>query len=560
MAYDAGKAFARIEDELIRSMMRNLGRHLKEESEEGFDWSQWQVEQLKYLEEYKRRNQKRFGPEFKKINERMKLAVQEQAEKGQKDEELRILRALANNKKLQRKYKNKAISIEAQGDAFFRVNDYKLNALLDATENDMTRAEYAVLRRTNDQYRKIIFDAQVYANTGAATPEKAVDMATKDFLARGIDSIQYKNGSRHTISDYADMYIRTAERRAYHMGEGKKRQEWGEQLVIVNKRSDLPCPHCIPWIGKILIDDVYSGGKPDGKHKLLSEAMADGFLHPRCKDGFTTYFPGVTTVPDPATKEEIKAAVEKEKAESKENTIERNIESNERLAKMQFDSDNQRMYASRANGWKKANVRFKTGNLTAEEYEKQKRLESALAKRAEDFKGLSETEARKALLTEAENWDTLLSAREKRSLTKYSFNMGDSKGNEFFRRLNSALASGKKLSKSLETHSNNISSALKKFSLKENIVCYRGVDFNPVAEKNIGDTYFPGHFLSSSVTRKGAFDKKWILEIHARPGASGGFIENYSPYGKKQSEFLFDKDCVYRILRISGNKIVLEVV
>lgn len=32
----------------------------------------------------------------------------------------------------------------------------------------------------NDKYRKAIFNAQVYVNSGAATYEKAVDMATKD--------------------------------------------------------------------------------------------------------------------------------------------------------------------------------------------------------------------------------------------------------------------------------------------------------------------------------------------------------------------------------------------
>ena len=359
--YDVRLAFARIEDELIDSMMRNLGRHLQEEKDEGFDWSQWQVEQLKYLEEYRRRNKKKFGPQFADINQRMQEAVQETAEQGQKDEELNILQSLAGNKKIQRRYANQhKASIEAQGDAFFRVNDKKLDALLTATQNDMERAEHAVLRRANDQYRKIIFDAQVYANTGAGTIEKAVDMATKDFLSKGIDCIEYKNGARHTISDYADMYIRTAERRAYLMGEGNKRKEWGMSLVLVNKRGSMrdgdygtACPQCIPWLGKVLIDDVYSDGKPDGKHKLLSEAMAAGFLHPRCKDGFTTYFPGISSTPDPdATKKELKAAVESEKEENRENYVERQAEKYERLAEYSLDPDNKRMYAARAEGWK----------------------------------------------------------------------------------------------------------------------------------------------------------------------------------------------------------------
>lgn len=38
---------------------------------------------------------------------------------------------------------------------------------------------------SNDKYRKAIFNAQVYANTGAGTYEKAVDMACKDMLNAG---------------------------------------------------------------------------------------------------------------------------------------------------------------------------------------------------------------------------------------------------------------------------------------------------------------------------------------------------------------------------------------
>ena len=80
-----------------------------------------------------------------------------------------------------------------------------------------------MLRMANDQYRKIIFNAQVYANTGAGTYEKAVDMATKDMLSSGLNCVEYKNGMRHTLADYVEMAIRTASKRAYLQGEGEKR-------------------------------------------------------------------------------------------------------------------------------------------------------------------------------------------------------------------------------------------------------------------------------------------------------------------------------------------------
>lgn len=94
----------------------------------------------------------------------------------------------------------------------------------------MEKAETAVLRMAEDQYRKTIFNTQAYANTGAGTYEKAVDMASGYFLTAGLNCIQYANGARHTLSDYADMAIRTASKRTYLQEEGKKRQEWESAL------------------------------------------------------------------------------------------------------------------------------------------------------------------------------------------------------------------------------------------------------------------------------------------------------------------------------------------
>lgn len=99
-------------------------------------------------------------------------------------------------------------------------------------------------------------------------------------MAAGIQCIQYKNGSMHRIEEYAGMAIRTASKRAYLTGEGEKRKEWGCHLVIMNKRGN-PCPKCLPFVGKILIDDVWSGGSSkDGSYPLMSSAMAAGLYHP----------------------------------------------------------------------------------------------------------------------------------------------------------------------------------------------------------------------------------------------------------------------------------------
>ena len=59
--YDLTAAFQKIEDELIASMIRNMDRHRAEETKEGYNWSMWQTEQLKALEKYKVRNQKKYS-------------------------------------------------------------------------------------------------------------------------------------------------------------------------------------------------------------------------------------------------------------------------------------------------------------------------------------------------------------------------------------------------------------------------------------------------------------------------------------------------------------------
>lgn len=266
-------------------------RHKAEEDEKGIQWEMWQADQLDALDKYKRKNKKRFTKQFSYINKQMKELIRAANADGQLDQEADILNAIKNGcKGIKRNFNT--MSAE-----FFKLNDRKLEALINATMNDMAKAETAILRMANDQYRKVIFNAQVYANTGAGTYEKAVDMAAKDMLTSGLNCVEYANGARHTLKDYADMAIRTSSKRAYLQGEGAKRQEWGISTVIMNKRGN-PCPKCLPFCGKVLIDDVWSGGRSDGidpetgkKYPTMSYAISQGLYHPRCKDSHTTYFP-----------------------------------------------------------------------------------------------------------------------------------------------------------------------------------------------------------------------------------------------------------------------------
>lgn len=342
--YDIGEAFKAIEDELMASMIRNFERHKAEEVKEGYRWSAWQVEQLKELERYRAMNKKRFSGKFKEINSGIEDMIKMAKADGEMKQEAAILSAIKRGFKARKAPKGATAE-------FFRVNERKLNALIEATTNDMEKAETAILRMANDRYRKIIFNAQVYANTGAGTYEKAVDMATKDFVNAGYNCIEYANGARHTLSDYADMAIRTASKRAYLQGEGQMRQKWGISTVIMNKRGN-PCPKCLPFVGKVLIDDVWSGGKQsDGPYMLMSTAIEKGLYHPRCKDSHTTYFPGISSKGAAYTDKEKEQVRKDYEAEQKKSFGQRQAERFGRLARYSLDADNKRKYEVRKEQW-----------------------------------------------------------------------------------------------------------------------------------------------------------------------------------------------------------------
>jgi len=343
--YNIREAFEKIEDELISSMIRNFKNHRVEEDKNNFCWTQWQAEQLKSLEEYRKHNAKKFGKRFKTINSKVEEMIRTAKADGNASQEAEILEAVKDGFKAPKKPSEHSTA------EFFKVNDRKLDALIKSTTDDLKRAETAVLRMSNDKYRKAIFNAQVAMNTGAVTYEKAVDIACKDMLNAGLNCVEYKNGARHTLSDYADMAVKTANKRAYLRGEGEKRAEWGVSLVVVNSRQG-GCPDCAKYIGKVFIDDVYSNGKKsDGNYPLLSTAIKNGLFHPRCKDSTSTYYPELDDLDAPLSEDEIKELDRQRGIEEKQQYAQRQAERFDRRAEYSLDEDNKRIAQTRADEW-----------------------------------------------------------------------------------------------------------------------------------------------------------------------------------------------------------------
>lgn len=365
--YDIRKIYEQMELDLIASMKRNLSRHEKEQEKMRFKFEQWQSAKLRNMEKYKKENKQIVSVYQSKINNSIVLELINTYKKAQnavnrfikKLKSKYISGVLAElpgdlkpiikptapggeqlSKTLEKVLENARIWQEAPtpiDDTFFRANDNKFNALLETVDNDFRNANAAVLRRMDDIYRQTLFKTQVYYNQGTVGLDKAVDMATNDFLNKGIDAITYKDGKRVNIASYAEMALRTANHRAYLMGEGRKRQKIGLSLVVVSAHAT-SCKLCVPWQGKILIDDVYSGGKKeDGPYPLLSEAMRKNFLHPNCRHNLSTYFPGVTSLP---TITDTKQVLRNYEREQKQRTLERQIRAQKRIVAGTIDKEN----------------------------------------------------------------------------------------------------------------------------------------------------------------------------------------------------------------------------
>ena len=350
MAYDITGAFEEIEMALITSMRNNMRRHINEEFEEGMNWSQWQAEVLSGLSQYRAENQEVLQGYMGRINQAIDSAIREAYATGESEQEIEILKAI------KRGYQppKEGDKTDLQG-RFFRINENKLNALVNATVNDMERAETSMFRMIDDIYRQIPFKAQMFYNTGAGSLWQCVDMATRDFLSSGINCVQYRNGARVNIASYVEMALRTANKRANLMGQAQAREKWGIHTVKVNARG-IACPMCLQWLDKVYIDNVYGGGTAKESettgYPLLSVAVEGGLYHPNCKDSCSTYYEGINREPREITDTEKDEILRRYNLEQKQRYYERNYRRNMRLGNGCIWQENANIYFGRAREYK----------------------------------------------------------------------------------------------------------------------------------------------------------------------------------------------------------------
>lgn len=177
-----------------------------------------------------------------------------------------------------------------------------------------------------------------------------------------------------------------------------------------------------------------------------------------------------------------------------------------------------------------------------------------------NFNPLPESKVVAVLRKEAQPWIDSLSDAERIAFEKYTFNPGDKKPNRFYERLNRMLRGDAEEDSVLRGYAEKISGALKRSTLKHDVICYRTVTENPFPHNVAGDIVEPEQFFSTSVVKAGALKKgNYNIIIYAKAGTFAGYVEGLSEF-KKQRELLLDKDSLYRVLSTKGNQILLEVI
>ena len=336
---DIAKIFEEIELRLIASLKRNLSRHKAEEEKEGFEWSAWQAEKLNNIDNFRKENAQIADEYVDVIDDETRQLMTDQFHEGEHTAEQSVIDVSESGVNVP-----DVPDVPAQpqppeaptaipDDHFFGVNKPKMDKLMEDVTTLEKTALTAAVRNMDDVYRTTLNKVQLMMGTGSITLNEAIDLATRDFLDKGINCIVYADGRRVNIADYVRMALHTTSTRATLQGAAKRFAELGYDTVLISQYGGCS-KTCEPWQGKVYIDDVFTvwNGERSGDFgksnycdkwfMLLSVAIRGGLFHPNCRHTMGQYIEGLTKIPQPIPAEKIR---EQRALEEKQRAMERKI-------------------------------------------------------------------------------------------------------------------------------------------------------------------------------------------------------------------------------------------
>ena len=333
---DIARIFEEIELRLIASLKRNLSRHKAEEEKEGFEWAAWQAEKLNNIDNFRKENAQIADEYVDVIDDETRQLMTDQFHEGEHTAEQSVIdvsESGVNVPDVPAQPQPPEAPTAIPDDHFFGVNKPKMDKLMEDVTTLEKTALTAAVRNMDDVYRTTLNKVQLMMGTGSMTLNEAIDLATRDFLDKGINCIVYADGRRVNIADYVRMALRTTSTRATLQGAAKRFGELGYDTVLISQYGG--CSEtCEPYQGKVYIDDVFTiwNGERSGDFgksnycdkwfMLLSVAIRGGLFHPNCRHTMGQYIEGLTKIPQPIPAEKIR---EQRELEEKQRVMERKI-------------------------------------------------------------------------------------------------------------------------------------------------------------------------------------------------------------------------------------------
>lgn len=165
-------------------------------------------------------------------------------------------------------------------------------------------AATAILRGTDDLYRRVVAEGTAAILTGRDRRRDVVGRILGELVASGVNAIQTANG-RWSLDTYLAMAVRTSTARAAIAGHEGAMDTLNLDLVVVHP-GPRACKICDRWARMILARSGSAGtiearslrtGEPVTIRVggTLSQARSGGWGHPNCRCGIAAYMPGVTS-------------------------------------------------------------------------------------------------------------------------------------------------------------------------------------------------------------------------------------------------------------------------
>lgn len=259
-----GKDVRRLVEEMENELLLNYRKQFVAKTDQAIDkvdWKAWRDKQLKKLSAFRRGNRKIVRSYSKQISKEMAKDFEKSYRFG-----VNLVTRRA-----------KAAKLQGKGDVPLFNKNKRIDSELEKVQKSVNQSYNTSLKVLEEQYVKTVNTADK-ASPIARTLFEAVDAANKELMTYGITGKVSSAKRRINIANYIEMTTVETSQEMLFIGEAAKSEDLGIYTVYITKHPSA-CKLCTPWQGKVLIDDVYMPGKPDGKHELLSKAIKNGLFH-----------------------------------------------------------------------------------------------------------------------------------------------------------------------------------------------------------------------------------------------------------------------------------------